>query len=294
MTALQQILFIGLLAFIPMTEAARKAPESSLAETETLKSDDEFNKSSESAELFGNVKKSAGIWWESVEPNMINNEWTQQFEVEEDFNWLWGKKYKFELEQYEGESSGWFKDKSEIDIDRKLPMRIEPHSFTMYGRMSVTIGNKEFDMFKPYAAGVNVFGFYTWRVVPKGDDDNILFTIQKSHKGLLGWGKASWRIFQGRKRDDKVIYYGVGDADDLDEPEFKFYRSKSDYQENKKKWLAKIEHKDEDETLFGNKEDEYKVKVRPGEDAAIILLAVACLDSVADAKQVDEPHDHHD
>jgi len=278
------MLFIGLLALMPMTEAARRAHESALAETEALKSDVEFNKSSESVGLLENVKKSTGIWWESVEPNMINNEWTQQFEVEEDFNWLFGKKYKFELEQYEGGS----KDKHEIDIDKKLPMRIEPHSFTMYGYMSVTIGDKEFNMYKPHVTGTNMLGKYTWRVAPKGDDDNILFTIQKSHKGLLGWGKASWRIFQGRKRDDKVIYYGVGDADDLDEPEFKFYRSKSDYQENKKKWLAKIEHKDEDETWSGNKEDEYKVKVRPGEDAAIILLAVACLDTVADAKQVDD------
>jgi len=134
--------------------------------------------------------------------------------------------------------------------------------------------------------------------VRKGAPDNVLFTIQKrkwnDHCKILGlWKcKAVWKIYEGRRGDkSSLIYYGTGKAKDQDEPEFKFYHNEEEYKENKKKWAAKIEHKKHDE---GDGEDKFKVKVRPGEDAALILLSVTCLDYVADGiREPDDDHHHH-
>jgi len=229
-------------------------------------------------------------------PAFVHTEFTQQFEVKEDnaMGMTWLKKYKFELEEYE--MKGDYGQKKEIDVDRKIPMKVEPNIMTVHGRMSVVIGDKKFNLVKAHMTGTNPFGHYSWRVVPDGEDDNVLFTIQRrkwnDHCKIIGLFKckAVWKIYDGHRGDKSgLIYYGVGDAGDQDEPEFKFYHNEGEYKENKKKWVAKVEHKKRDKS---DREDKYKVKVKPNEDAALLLLSVACLDHVADNVR-DPEEDHH-
>jgi len=306
MAAAMQLIILGFLALSPRTGAVRKASESAesmpipgaAGETSFLETGEmvsaPFDMKLPGQKLFEKAgHKLAGlaytrkpIWWQSLAPDFINNDYTQKFKVEEDFGKIFGidtgslgKKYKIELDEIEDRNG------REHDIDQKMPLKIEPHMLTLYGRMTVTVGDKTYNLIKPHAMGANVFGKFSWRVVPEGDDENVLFTIQKSNKGRFVGKKASWRIFQGHAKENQVVYYGVGDSDDLDEPEFKFYRSKAERKQNKKNYVAKIEHDDHE----SDGEDEYKVKVKPGEDAVILLIATACLDYVADDKREPEP-----
>jgi len=219
-------------------------------------------------------------------PDFINSQYTQQFEVKEDnlHGLSWFKSYKFKLEEYEH-------GKQEFDMKQKVPMIVKPEVLTMKGRMQVQIGDQEYELVKPHFTGTNPFGHYSWRVVPKGEPDKVLFTIQKrkwndcKHFYMLGC-KAVWKIYEGQRGDkSSLIYYGTGDADDQDEPDFKFYHNKDEYKDNKKNWVAKIEHKKHDSS---DGEDKFKVKVAPGEDTALILVSVACIDYVADAKRAPE------
>lgn len=232
------------------------------------------------------------ITHEPLYSGFVNEDYTQQFEVKEDnlAGFSWFKKYKFELEQWEDDKG------KEMDIDQKVPMLVTPAFFTVKGRMDVKIGDQEFELIKPHITGTNAFGHYSWRVVPKGQHDEVLFTIQKRKfdddckVGLFNC-KAVWKIYKGRKGDKStLIYYGIGDSDDQDEPEFKFYHSRDEYKNNKKNWAAKLEHKKHDDS---DGEDKFKVKVRPSEDAALILLSVACVDHVADAKREPEEEPEH-
>jgi hypothetical protein len=92
------------------------------------------------------------------------------------------------------------------------------------------------------------------------------------------------KIYVGKRGDKStLIYYGVGDKD-LDEPDFKFYHSKAEYVQNKRNWAAKVDHK----KTKVNGEDKYKVKVKPNEDAALLLLASVCLDKIGDNSRTTE------
>jgi len=244
-------------------------------------------------------ERRTSVWWNSISPEFIHAEYTQQFKVTEKRQTILGlatpsKSYKFELEEYEMEAGFWNKNKKgkEKKVDRKLAMKVEPHVLTAHGRMSIKIGRdgvgdgkQKFNLVKAWGYGLNMLGYYSWRVVAEGDDDTILYTIQKSHKGYWKGSKASWRVFQGRKRDGVILYYGVG-SDDLDDPDFKFYQSKDDYEyESKKKWVASIEAKKHKDKGWKGEVDEYKVKVRPKEDTVLILLTSICMDYVADANR---------
>merc|ERR1712004_527345 len=82
---------------------------------------------------------------------------------------------------------------------------------------------------------------WSFRILPAGSksNDDTLFTINRDFfsKGLLGV-KEKWRIYQGRKRDKNMIYYCIGNYIGWD---FKFYRSKWDYDLGNREVLAKIE-----------------------------------------------------
>lgn len=232
--------------------------------------------------------RSNGQEWEAL--GLVHDSYTQQFKVKEDNHFI-TKEYKFKLEQYEHPIT-----KAELvdDIDAKL-MRVDPHFFTMHGRATVTIdtqaGEETYNLQKPNVLNRR----YSWRVTSPNDDNDVLFTITKrlwnDDCKLVFWKcKAVWKIYKGHRGDKStLIYYGTGKAKDEDEPEFKFYHSKEEY-ESGADWVAKIEHEKRDES---DAEDEFKVKVKPGEDAALILLSTVCIDKVADAKRQPEPEHEH-
>merc|ERR1719440_560412 len=128
----------------------------------------------------------------------------------------------------------------------------------------------EYMMFNPHFVNRR----YTWRVVKMGEEDTVLFTIQKRlYNDHCKWAglfscRPVLKIYVGHKGDKStLIYYGVGDKD-LEEPDFKFYHAMEEYKNNKRNWVAKVDHK---KTKGKFQEDVYKVKVKPHEDAALIL-----------------------
>lgn len=237
--------------------------------------------------------------WKMLGPN--ETPYTHQYEMKEKRNIIGMiRSYKFELEQYEDPKTG---QELHDNIDVKV-MKIEPHFFTMHARASVYMGQPE-NFMEETVTGDGLEGLqlhmpkvfnlhYTWRV---SHGNTILFTIQKqlfsTHCKYFNLFKCKQvlKIYVGHKGDKStLIYYGVGDHD-LEEPDFKFYHSETDYLANKKKWVAKIDHKKHDS---GDNEDKYKIKVKPGEDSSLLLLAAYCLDQIADDnREPDEEHDDH-
>lgn len=240
--------------------------------------------------------------WEPV--GLVNDQYTQQFKLKEDYRLFQPKKYKVDLEQYEDPNTGVELRK---DIDARV-MTVTNHFFTMHATQTAILedveGNQigDYTLFTPHVINRH----YTWRVVKTadlpafnaGDKSKLRFTIQKrlyddhcKHLGMFSC-KPVLKIYEGAKGDKStLIYYGVGDKD-LDEPDFKFYHSLDKYKENKKKWVAKVDHKKHD---HGDGEDKYKVKVKPGEDAFLILFATMALDVIGDdARSSNSSHDYHD
>jgi hypothetical protein len=145
---------------------------------------------------------------------------------------------------------------------------------------------------------------WTWRVAKTSNMNDVLFTIQKrlwaDHCKILGWFSCRpvLKIYRGHRGDKStLIYYGKGDKD-LEEPDFKFYHARNEYKENKWQWVAKVDHK-KTKKAVGSKasdwaKDEYKVIVKAGKDAALLLLATACLDVVGDStRAANEAADDH-
>eukprot|EP00929_Paragymnodinium_shiwhaense_P034822 TRINITY_DN18903_c0_g1_i1.p2 TRINITY_DN18903_c0_g1~~TRINITY_DN18903_c0_g1_i1.p2 ORF type:complete len:295 (+),score=98.69 TRINITY_DN18903_c0_g1_i1:88-972(+) len=225
---------------------------------------------------------------------LVNHEYTQQFKVKEDKHWGGlRKEYKVKLEELEDHSGHEVYKK----MDVKDLVHLEPAFWTMHRGHTIELKDMDGKKRKLWMQTPHVFNYHwSWRVTEYDDTDKVLFTIQRrkwnDHCKFIWFKcKAVWKIYEGHKGDkSSLIYYGVGKAKDLDEPEFKWYHSKDDY-EDKEKWVAKIEHQKHDD---GDGEDQFKVKVRPGEDTALILIAVACIDQVADSVRVEEHDDHHD
>jgi len=229
--------------------------------------------------------------WEPV--GLVNNEYTQQFELKEDYRTLRNKRYKVKLDQFEDPVTN---REVREKIDAKV-LTVENYFWTMHAHQEAKFkdenGEKigEYMMFMP-----NVINrHWTWRVTKASDTSTVLFTIQKrlydDHCKVLGLFSCRpvLKIYVGHKNDKStLIYYGVGDKD-LDEPDFKFYHSRAAYKKAKHKWVAKVDHKKHKD----NAEDKYKVKARPGEDAGLILLAAVCLDKVGDNARAPE-HDEED
>jgi len=125
---------------------------------------------------------------------------------------------------------------------------------------------------------------WSYRILPTGSKSNhdTLFTINKDQFGRgLFWQKEEWRIYKGRERDNKMIYYCVGKYGNWD---FKFYRSKSDANHGGRV-VAKIEQK-LNAGAFSDSNwlpDKFKIKVYEGADAALILAVSSIIDMVHDS-----------
>lgn len=120
----------------------------------------------------------------------------------------------------------------------------------------------------------------TYRVY--GTDGRLRFTISKGIWGgkcrLMGIFdcRPEWYVYRGWIGSD-IAYYAVGEeADEIEDPHFKFYRSK---RESLDAHLAKLNH----QRRLHDEEDVFKVKVEAGEDAALILATTTVIDRWADS-----------
>lgn len=226
--------------------------------------------------------------WDFLVPSLMSSEHTQQYKLKEN-SYMWQtKKYDIQLQEYENPETG-------TEVRKKIDaevLRVENHFWTMHAeqtavfKKSTELGHEagEYVMFNPRFFARH----YTWRVAKKGDKKNVLFTIQKRLYADHCTDKRNWfnckpviKIYVGKRGDKStLIYYGVGDTY-LEEPDFKFYHSRAAYIANKENWAGEVEYKG-NPTWNVYKGDEYKVKVKPNEDTALLLLASICLDKVGD------------
>jgi len=224
-------------------------------------------------------------WFQKSTPNalgLVHDTYVQKFKVTEKKKRAstergWSTEHNFTLVKYENARTGGIVKK---DMNVQV-MRAVSQLLTMHGRVYVTIGQEEYWIMKPSVINLR----YSWHVTRRGSEV-VLFTIQKrllndcKHLQLFKCN-AIWEIYRGHKGNGtSLIYYGVGDAKNQDEPKVKFYHSKSEWQENEKNWVAKVKHKKKKMKIIAF-EDEFTVRVRPREDAALILLSTFCLDRVA-------------
>jgi len=225
---------------------------------------------------------------ESNALGVVHDTYVQKFKVTEkkrlSFERGWSTEHNFALVRYYDARTG-----ATVKKNINVPvMNAVSHFLTMRGRVAVTVGQEEYWIMKSSMINLR----YSWRVTRKGSEV-VLFTIQKRFLNDCKYlqffkCKSIWKIYRGHKGDESsLIYYGVGDARNQDEPDVKFYHSKSEWQNNEENWAAKVEHKKKRKKIIGD-EDEFKVRVRPHEDAALILLSTVCLDQVADDVREDE------
>jgi hypothetical protein len=238
--------------------------------------------------------------WEDVVPE-FQKDFTQVFEVAER-NGFFGKKYRAWLKEELDDETMKTTRKS---INARV-MEITPYFWTMHSHKEAIFKNEvgekvgDYIMYHPRYFARR----WTWRVAKKNNRNEVLFTIQKrlysDHCKILGWFSCRpvLKIYRGHRGDKStLIYYGVGDKD-LEEPDFKFYHARNEYKENRWQWVAKVDHK-KTKKAVGSKasdwaKDEYKVKVKAGKDAALLLLATACLDVVGDStRAANEAADNH-
>lgn len=212
-----------------------------------------------------------------------------KYKLKEDQRFIQTKKYKVKRDDDTKDGSR---------PSHKQVLEVENYFWTMRGHQEIRIDSESgvdaYLMFHPRYINRH----WTWRITKKSDPSTILFTIQKrlwnDHCKILNMWKCKTvlKIYVGNRGDKStLIYYGVGDAKDLDEPDFKFYHSEDAYKADKHQYVAKIDHKKEKSKKFKGDEDEFKVWIGPGEDTALLLAAGVCLDRVADAVQAMDDDD---
>jgi hypothetical protein len=124
--------------------------------------------------------------------------------------------------------------------------------------------------------------------------DDALYTINRDIMGAkyLFFGDQ-WHIYNGRKRDQKELYYGTSpdmssaltDAFGL-WTEIAFWKSKADYKE-KKDPVAYVKQKRNAGAFLSMSwiPDQYKIEVGPGEDTGALLAIAMIMDVVTDSNQ---------
>merc|ERR1719277_1700748 len=120
----------------------------------------------------------------------------------------------------------------------------------------------------------------------KDEKGKLLYTIQRRawttdcrSMGLIDC-KAVWKIFQGEDKSKTLINYGI-----QHKAFFGFYRSREEFKSGNATTLAEFR-----KTLptKANGNSLYEVKVKPGKDAALFLLAAYAVSAKNDLVDVKE------
>eukprot|EP00933_Yihiella_yeosuensis_P079228 TRINITY_DN9157_c0_g1_i1.p1 TRINITY_DN9157_c0_g1~~TRINITY_DN9157_c0_g1_i1.p1 ORF type:complete len:249 (+),score=59.53 TRINITY_DN9157_c0_g1_i1:121-867(+) len=212
-----------------------------------------------------------------------------------------GKVYEFKVKE---QSQFWDTNKYEweLDLDKVNETEVNKKIAELEGswytnRSCETFGHKSVDVkdlsnmlsfvVKRTRSVFNPFGMrYSYRIVPPGpqDDEDSLFTLNKDvfGAGVLG-AKAEWRIWRGRERDQNLAYYCVGSYFGFD---WKFFKTVEAYEKDEEP-VAEISQKLNigafiNADIFG---DKFKLKVRSGEDSALLLAAVTIFDMTKDQEE---------
>jgi len=221
---------------------------------------------------------------------LVNEEETQIFELTENTK---KRKERYKAKLVSAVDAGGVETRNDINA---WVMNVNKHLISLRSSSTATFTDEKGDKIADYLIRKANFIFSrydTWRVIRKGVDESILFTIQKRLRQDHCKRKWFWdcrpvlNIYSGRKGNGKtLIYYGVGqrggsEADKLGS--FDWYHSRDAFLKAPHEWVAKINHVKRDGN--GKKgDDTYKVDVKAGEDAGLLLLATTCLDKIADKK----------
>lgn len=221
---------------------------------------------------------------------LVNEKETQIFVLTENTQ---QRKERYKAQLVSAQDAGGVETRNAINA---WVMNVDKHFFSFRSSSTATFTDENGDKIADYKIRKANFLFSrydTWRVIRKGGEEKILFTIQKRLRQDHCQRKLFWdcrpvlNIYAGHKGNGKtLIYYGVGqrggsETDKLGS--FDWYHSREAFKKSPHQWVAKINHVKRDGA--GKKgDDTYKVDVKPGEDAGLLLLATTCLDKIADKK----------
>jgi len=224
-----------------------------------------------------------------LQPEFEHPRLTQQFQVVRQIK-IRGpylKQYNIELEKFlraDGEA---------LAVGAHLSATVKPKLKTMHDRTSIELGNQKFLMVSPRLAITNhgLLGHYSWRVYADGDPDTILFTIFKHRRGMLrscryflhSRCRMYWSIYRGQKKDNSLVYFGIVQPKrHSDELIMHFYRSKVEWKSSPRAWRGKTEAYAylEAPDPGGANSGQFKLVVKPNEDAALMLVSLPCLDFI--------------
>eukprot|EP00440_Ansanella_granifera_P057084 gb/GFBE01061880.1/.p1 GENE.gb/GFBE01061880.1/~~gb/GFBE01061880.1/.p1 ORF type:complete len:183 (+),score=42.79 gb/GFBE01061880.1/:1-549(+) len=124
----------------------------------------------------------------------------------------------------------------------------------------------------------------SFRILPPGskDNDDALYTVNKDvwGKGFM-WIKQEWKIYQGRVRDGKMLYYCVGGYRGWD---FKIYRNPEEYKAHAKP-IAVIKQKLNMGAFVDHDwiPDKFTLTVYEGGDSALLLAISSIIDITHDS-----------
>lgn len=106
--------------------------------------------------------------------------------------------------------------------------------------------------------------------------DQVMFTLSKDKFGR-GWmfKKDEWRIFRGKKKDKRQLYYCVKSHIGKDHV---CYKNEKDFERGQKE----VAHASR---LYESGPDKYSLKVEAGEDTALLLAATVTIDMVNNRKK---------
>lgn len=136
-----------------------------------------------------------------------------------------------------------------------------------------------------------------FRIFPPHDSDvdQTLFTINRDifGKGVL-WLRDEYRVYIGRKRDGKQLYYAIGGYWST-WSKYKIYKiSGSDYKANKDAYVGKISKKKTKAGIVGDVlgagdwlGDKFKIEVKEGEDSAVLMVLATLIDMFNDNQESD-------
>lgn len=197
--------------------------------------------------------------------------------------------YKWELDEVKEKAGG-----RKFEVDRKFAKLKGKWQSNSFGHKSVHVyNNRDEEIFKIRMSKHTWNPFklrWSFRILPPGskNKEDALFTVIRDYfgKGFL-WMKEEWRVYRGRKRDDDMVYYGIGSYFGYD---FKFYRSRETYKAGDKTVLAKMSQKINAGAIIAHNAipDKFKLEVDEGGDSALLLCVTTIIDMVHDSKGSEE------
>lgn len=228
-----------------------------------------------------------------------------QFRVKEKPRIVETNEYEWELDMANGLDLGWRIAKLEGKWTSSQFGHQSVHVHNHAGREIFKIRNDKY-VWNPFSRR------WSYRILPPHSKDSAdaWFTINKDAwgRGLL-FLRDEWRIYRGRERDNDMVYYCVGSYFGWN---WWFYRNKHAY-DNGEEAIAEISQKWNAGAFLGGGggmgedfgaglgtwlPDKFKLRIKDGEDSALLMSVATIIDMVYDSEErtraSNRDDDHHD